>query len=157
MKNLTTAMTDSIFKTIETMFYLSLELDPQTTIESSHLLSAEKIRVTRLDFTGPFAGFFRLYVPEKLLREMTGNFMGLDIRAITPSDLDGTMKELINMIAGNTLSTLDDALEFQFGLPAIEDPSQIPPLDAAQDTQGICLVPETLNGFLAVQAGIQKP
>jgi len=156
MKNLETAMKDSIFNIIETMFFLSLELNPQATITNCGLLDADRIRVSRLDFEGPFAGFFRLYVPERLLLEMTGNFMGLERRSISGAHLEGTIIELINMIVGNSLSTLDNSLEFQLGIPVTEDMDMLPEPDPGTLHGEAWVVPEAINGFLAVRAVILK-
>lgn len=140
--NLMTAMTNSISDVMETMFYLSVE--PRETVAFSTVTDNASDPVTgcRLRFSGPFSGVMMVAVPMSLMEIMTANFMGEDRDRLSLEHCTGTVKEALNMVAGNALSKIDNDASFDLGLPEIIDfPGAISP-DAF-------LTIETEHGFFA--------
>jgi CheY-specific phosphatase CheX len=151
MKNLKAAMMASISEVLETMFFMSLDFDAQKTLKNIDIIQNEITMACRLDFTGPFSGCFLLIIPEKLLAEMSQNFMGLEQVEIKQQHLEGTIKELTNMIAGNTFSTLNDQIEFNLSIPELIDIQTLSSKYMANSEKGVEIITETTSGFLAVK------
>lgn len=116
------AMKISISKVLEGMFFLPLDFydasDPEEIISSDW----ETIICSRLGFSGLFSGNFLFFAPEGLARTMTANFMGTDKSKISQDTITETVKEIINMIAGNTFSIYDDQAVFDLGIPEMVFP-----------------------------------
>lgn len=148
MKELKSKMTTSISEVLETMFYMSLEFEEQTDINSSGLLDASNIRVCKLVFSGNMSGHFILITPESLLLTMAEDFMGESRENILKEHTDGIIKEVINMVAGNMFAALDDRVEFKLGIPEmVEDTSIINSL-REKEPEGLVLA-ESFDGYLA--------
>ena len=103
---LKTAMTTSISEVLETMFFMSLEFSEDGSIENDVIKDSEKTIACRISFSGKFNGYFMFLVPEKVILEMTKNFMGMDKDDITEEQSGGTIKEAINMLAGSVKSAI---------------------------------------------------
>lgn len=157
MKNLKAAMMASISEVLETMFYMSLDFDDHKTIKNMDIIQNGITLACRLDFTGPLTGCFLLIIPEKLLIEMSQNFMGIEEADIQQQQLEGTIKELINMIAGNTFSTLNDQIEFKLSIPAIVDIQTLSSQYMTNSEKEVEIITETIGGFLAVKVILNDP
>ena len=153
---LKTAMTASISKVLETMFYMSLEFNDGDTLEAGVIKRAKKTIACRIDFEGKFSGYFILFIPEKLLFDMTESFMGLDRNDITDEHSSGIIKETINMLAGSTLSGFDDKIVFQLSIPEIVDTGKAAESRKGQGEEEIVVVTETIEGHLALKAVIES-
>ncbi|MBA4366136.1 MAG: hypothetical protein C0403_00655 [Desulfobacterium sp.] len=151
MKNLKAAMMASISEVLETMFFISIDFDTHKTIQNIDIIQNGIAMVCRLDFTGPFSGCFLLIIPEKLLAEMSQNFMGMEQVEIKQQHLEGTIQELTNMIAGNTFSTLNDQIEFNLSIPELIDIQTLSSKYMANTEKGVEIITETTGGFLAVK------
>lgn len=151
LKNLKAAMMASISEVLETMFYMSLDFDDQKTLKNMDIIQNGVNMACRLDFTGPFSGCFLLIIPEKLLIEMSQNFMGIEEADIQQQQLEGTIKELTNMIAGNTFSTLNDQIEFKLSIPAMVDIQTLSSQYMTNSEKEVEIITETTGGFLAVK------
>ncbi|TWI63933.1 chemotaxis phosphatase CheX-like protein [Desulfobotulus alkaliphilus] len=149
-QNLKKAMQNSISEVLGTMFYMPLEFDPDETLSGSRLLSLPDIQASILCFDGPFSGCLVMLVPGELLALMTADFMGE--REVSAMDMEGTLKEITNMVAGNTFSNYDCHMEFCLGIPEI--------IDAANGShgvfsrKGIFLMVESVDGPLGVWMGL---
>ncbi len=152
MKNLKAAMMASISEVLETMFFMSVDFDMHKTIKKNIDIFQNGITmVCRLDFAGPFSGCFLLIIPEKLLADMSQNFMGMEQIKIKQQHLEGTIKELTNMIAGNTFSTLNDQIEFTLSIPELIDTRTLTSNYMGNHEKGVEIITETTGGFLAVK------
>lgn len=121
MNNLMTQITVSISEVMETMFYIPVEpRDGNITIEDSGLLESVRAEAATITFHGSFSGTIDLIIPETLLIIMAENFMGESRHHLTEEHLEGTLKETLNMLAGNTFSKIDNRSSFCLGIPEIK-------------------------------------
>ncbi len=130
MSSLMNQIVISISEVMETMFYILVQpRDGYTTVGESPLLKSngtygsESIESAIITFHGTFSGTIALIVPENLLIIMTENFMGEKRQNLTDEHLEGTLKEALNMLAGNTFSKIDSELSFCLGVPEINTAS----------------------------------
>ncbi len=145
------AMMASISETLETMFFLSLEFFEGENLEESGMFNTDKIIMCKLDFKGDFSGFFVLYIPEKLLLDMTQNFLGIDENEVFAEHINGTIAEIINILAGNTFSLFDKKMEFTLGLPEHVDTTDPLAFSPGPGMDEILVIPETTEGLLALK------
>ena len=147
---LTSAMRNSISKVLETMFFLPLEFPETPDPDSYRPLEDQGALVTRLGFTGPFSGHIHLFIPEDLAVSLTGSFLGNEEDAVLREHVTETVKEMINMIAGNTFSFFDKHAVFDLKVP------EMIPFERTQEKGiggegGILVLVETPDNCLAVQ------
>jgi len=117
--SLTIAVKNSISDVLEKMFFLPIDfLDTHTDEENQGSTSKEELICT-VKFEGPFSGYFLIGMSNKLALHITSYFLGQDIDLITTDQINEAIKEVINMIAGNTLSSYDEHSVFNLGLPKI--------------------------------------
>lgn len=152
---LKTAMATSISDVLETMFFMFLDFGDNASIESDVVGDSDKVLACKINFKGEFSGHFIFLVPENILLEMTENFMGLDGGDISKDEIEGTIKEAINMLAGATLSSFDSSLVFNLSIPELVDAN-----DAAasvKETEDeIVVVTNTAEGHIALKAIIES-
>ena len=115
------AMKISISDVLETMFFLPVDFDDSVSIEESWDLDEEKIIAAKLNFDGPLNGHCIFYVPEKLAASITADFMGKEKEDISGSQVKETVKEMTNMITGNTFSLYDPESVFNLSVPELVD------------------------------------
>ena len=151
MKPLKTSMKASISEILEKMFYISYQFDDTLDLETSGIMSSDKTLSCRLNFKGPFSGHFILLVPQKLLFNLTERFMGLGPDEINEHHLDGTIKELINMMAGSTFANYDEEAEFHLAIPEFIEPNKIPESGKNPDKKEYFVLTETIQGYLALK------
>jgi len=146
-KTLMTAMKDSIFNVLETMFFLSLNIDERLTVPQSTLLTSGKILGSRLTFSGSRNGVFYFFIPEFLLMDITENFLGEDKDELTDEHITGTLNEILNMVAGSTFAEYDHENEVKLGIPepVHVDDSMKKAMEAYTETYYLV---ETTEGFL---------
>lgn len=125
IKALKKAITASISDVLETMFFMVIEFHESDAGDRLTILARPNLRGCTLQFTGPFSGEFTLIAPEDLFREMAVDFMGESPENITVEHAEGTLKEAVNMIAGNTFAHYDDTLVFSVGIPEVMKPADI--------------------------------
>lgn len=118
---LKTAMMTSISEVLETMFFMTIDLNESATADMMLQDPGARPFISRIGFRGKLTGCFIFIVPENILRAMTETFMGLDADVVTETHLHGTVQEAINMIAGNTFSNLDDQAVFDLDIPELID------------------------------------
>ncbi len=111
-------MKTSISEVLEKMFFLPLDFsDAEGSAELGKGPGDQDLIAVRLAYSGPFSGYFVLLIPRNLGRELTADFMGIDQKTVPPEHVDQTAKEILNMIAGTTFSSLDEEAVFQLGIP----------------------------------------
>lgn len=115
--SLMTAMKNSISNVLEKMFYLPLELHEHQGTENT--AEMYDMLCSRLEFSGHLSGYFLFYVPESFASIITADFLGKDKKDISTDDVRETLREVINMIAGNTFALYDDKAVFNLGIPRL--------------------------------------
>ena len=106
----------SIFEVLETMFFTPVDIVSGVGKESAKIDEPDVLAV-RLDFKGTGVGFFLLQMPQSLARALSSDFLGIDSDKLTDKDVAGTVQEMVNMLAGNTLSHYDAAVVFDLAVP----------------------------------------
>ena len=119
-KSLIIAMKNSISDVLEKMFFLPLELN-----EADNPVEIKDFLCSKLDFSGQLSGYFLLYMPEDLARMIAADFMGVDKKKISNESVPGTLKEILNMIVGNTFTLYNDKAVFNLGIPEIIDKNSV--------------------------------
>ncbi|MBF0302577.1 MAG: chemotaxis protein CheX [Desulfamplus sp.] len=174
MTNLMTQIVISISEVMETMFYIPVEpRDGYITIGESELFAdvsgilkysnrnnsisgSDTIHAAIITFHGNFSGTISLIVPENLLMIMTENFMGEKRENLTSDHLEGTLKETLNMLAGNTFSKVDSELSFCLGVPEIYTSSLINSTKkGGAYFNNPLLVIDTMDGAMGVTVNIE--
>lgn len=116
-KRLMTAMMGSISEIFETMFFLPLEF-PEDIRAEERLGSSEKgVLTCMIRFKGHLTGNLFLIIPASLSIQLTADFLGEEIDTLSKDQIIGTIKEIINMIAGNAFLKYDDNMVFDLGIP----------------------------------------
>lgn len=118
-EKLMTAMQTSISEVLETMFFLPVDFFGPSQRPCQDFTDATVV-AARLGFYGPASGIFRLLVPQNLARRISADFLGIDPVEITAEDVAGTVKEMINMLVGNTFSIYDTETVFDLMIPEME-------------------------------------
>ena len=143
MKILRAQIMISISEVMETMFYLPVEQRENETIESSGLLGINNLKTCSITFSGDFSGSLYLLMPESLLKIMAENFLGEESHNLMENHLSGTMKETLNMIAGNTFSKLNPDTSFGLSVPEMLDNIDTSIIDTV-------LIIDTMEGQMAL-------
>ena len=102
-----------------------------------------------IQFTGPFSGRFSLLIPADMVDGIVANFLGMEENELVKVNKDDTIKEALNMVSGYALSQMDDAEEFQLGIPEIL-PEKESDTELLNDSQGEMLLIETEKQRLAI-------
>ena len=113
------AIKRSISEVLETMFFLPLEFPEGQGEEMPGKGGNGKVLVTKLSFRGPFSGEFFFFIPEDLTLSLTASFLGEETSKVTRAHATDMAKEIVNMIAGNAFSILDDKGLYDLGIPEI--------------------------------------
>jgi len=138
-------VTNSIFEVMETMFFMTLE-----EIDSSQgqARRANDTLASSISFSGEFSGNIFLEIPESLLETMTENFMGQGPETRSREYSEGTLKEALNMVAGNALTRVDETVYMGLGIPQIvgcPDPCDVDETVALTSGNGIVMAHVKLN------------
>ena len=122
-KILMTAIMISISEVMETMFFLPVEFDTDSSLCQSGMNKDDF--ACRLSFTGDSSGHLTIVAPKRLVAEMAENFMGEARGLLTDELLSGTLAEMLNMVCGNALSKTDSKIPFELGIPQMVQTSKI--------------------------------
>ena len=151
---LTAAMKTSISDVLETMFFLPLDVYDTASPEELRIFETEGIMACKLTFSGPFSGRFVFWAPNESALSLTANFLGMDQSGISKDQITETVKEIINMIAGNTFSIFNPQVVFNLDIPQMiqfEDPC----MDHSGSEEEAFIVITTLEDRLALQMVIE--
>ncbi|MBF0468880.1 MAG: chemotaxis protein CheX [Desulfamplus sp.] len=151
----------SISEVMETMFYVPVEPrhDP-VTFQRSGLPESGRVETATIAFSGILSGTIDLMIPASLLLVMTENFMGENRQHLTQEHLEGTLKETLNMLAGNTFSKIDGKTSFCLGVPEISTPSIKNKKDVSGQREARVhsstplFVVDTLNGPMGIKINV---
>jgi chemotaxis protein CheY-P-specific phosphatase CheC len=149
-KALITAMKISISDVLETMFFLPLDFSDATNAQELWGDEKDQMIAAKLNFDGPFSGHAVSYIPKKLAASVTADFIGKDEKSISHEHINGTVKEIINIVVGNILSNLDPKKVFNLSVPELIgfDENRI---DPAESKQEIFIGIDTLENHMAFQ------
>ncbi len=147
IQTLTAAMTDSISNVLETMFFLSLDISGAVSIKSLQVPENDAMMAARLNFSGPVSGHCVFYIPRKLAMSMTADFLGVDEQNTTDEQTQGTVKEIINMLVGDTFSNFDSQAVFNLEIPEMVSFEETLGVDPAENE--IVVGIDTLEDHLA--------
>lgn len=145
------AMTASISEVLETMFFMTIDINDGVVPNAFVRESGENAFVSRINFGGKLSGTFFLVIPECMLRSMTETFMGLGAADVSETHLNGTVQEAINMIAGNTFSSLDNTAVYTLGIPEMTDLDSILSDCPEAAPEILFLQVETFSGNIGVK------
>ncbi len=149
-QELTTAMMDSISNVLETMFFLPMDFISSESATKLWSERSRQIQTVKIGFSGPFSGFLALLIPVRLAENITADFMGLDQTEITKDHVNGTTKEIANMILGNIFSKYDDQAVFNLEVPEIISNANYKDLSPCQENELLFCV-DTLDDHLAIK------
>jgi CheY-specific phosphatase CheX len=117
-KILMKAMMISISEVMETMFFLPVEFNGESTLSECEL-NKGKTFACRLTFNGDASGSLVIVASKTLVAEMAENFMGEAKGLLTDEHFSGTLTEMLNMVCGNTLSKTETKAPFELGIPEV--------------------------------------
>ncbi len=143
-------MKDSISEVLEKMFFLPLDASEAGAWSElwEDPAAAELIAVS-LAFSGPFSGHFLFLIPRGLGTTLTSDFMGIKKETVAPEQVEETAKEILNMVAGTTFSTLDQEAVFQLRIPEIISNQSVFAAPSEPDRE-LFLGVQTLNGLMGL-------
>lgn len=149
---LMTEMRHSISEVLEKMFFLTLEF-PEAVNEQDFLDSYDgEMLAIKLEFSGLFSGYFELLIPENLAVSMAADFMGNGEEKISRDQVNDTVKEIVHMVAGNTLGNLDHQTLTTFEIPRMVPFEKIRDRFHSRDTrEAIFIAVHTLEYPLALK------
>jgi CheY-specific phosphatase CheX len=150
------AMKTSISEVLETMFFLPLEVSEAEADSPLFQISPEKLKCTSLKFQGPYTGEAIFLIPNALAGSLTADFMGRDSNQVDGEDVDGTIKELLNMICGKTLSLFQAKSTFKLGIPEMVNPGEALDDFFSHKEQNIALLCDAIDDQLGVRIVIDS-
>lgn len=152
-KDMTTAMKNSISDVLETMFFLSLDFSDDIDILELWNTGKDPVIAAKLSFSGSLSGYAVFCIPKKSALSITADFMGKDEQEISDDQINETIKEIINMIIGNTFSMYDSDVVFDLGVPElVEFHDSIKGLPDSEKSFSVVI--ETMENYLAFQMNI---
>ena len=116
-ETLITAMKDSISEVLEKMFFLPLDFSEDENERTLWESKKDDVLVSKMDFSGPISGSYILFTPNGLAISLAASFMGTDDETLSDEQVHETLKEILNMIVGNTFCIFDDQTIVNLGLP----------------------------------------
>jgi CheY-specific phosphatase CheX len=111
---LTEAMKTSISEVLERMFFMPIEF------AAPEKAGADPAAIlVKLEFSGSACGTFFLLIPATLAQSVTADFLGVTSQSQARELVPGTVLEMVNMLAGATLSTYDHQALFDLQIPEL--------------------------------------
>jgi len=115
---LTEAMKASISEVLEQMFFMPIDFiapekawaDPEPDNPSIF---------AKLGFSGSPCGIFMLRIPCALAQSVSADFLGTAPQSLSQDQITGTVLEMVNMLAGSTLSFYDHRALFDLQIPEL--------------------------------------
>jgi CheY-specific phosphatase CheX len=153
-KVLKTAMKNSISDVLETMVFLPLDFCDTLNVPELWNMEKDQIIAAKLNFDGPFSGCAVFCIPKRLALSMTAAFMGKDEEDVSDDQVDGTAKEIINMIIGNIFSLYESEATFNLGIPEMVRYDNFSK-DLSDPEKRFSIVIETLENHLVFQMNIE--
>jgi hypothetical protein len=144
------AMTTAIGGVLETMFFMSTEISDEATPAEYFRSLKGRTFGGQIDFKGPSSGRFFILIPEQALYVMTESLLTVERDKIQERHLGGVIKEVLNMVAGNTFSTYNPDHVYDLGIPErVSAEAVAQALDESGGKAHFLLV-DTIQGRLAL-------
>ncbi|MDY6986457.1 MAG: chemotaxis protein CheX [Thermodesulfobacteriota bacterium] len=144
------AMKTSISDVLETMFFVPLEFSESVRRDDRWRIDEKDMIMSKVSFTGPLNGYFVLSVPLDVARSITGNFLGRNEDKLSQKDIEGTVQEIVNMMAGSTFFNYDDQAVFSLGIPEVLHLLEAP-REEPNWKEAILVVAQTPDNYLALE------
>lgn len=148
VEKLKKSLMDSIFDVLENMFFMPVEASSQELTLREWLKNQGTIVGASLNFSGALNGRFYFLIPEREATSACASFLGIEEGQVSEEQLRDTIKEMLNMIGGRTLSREDPGGNFRLGIPEYISASEINELIEKDEMEHIPL--ETDRGHLAI-------
>ena len=113
------AMKASISEVLEQMFFLPIDVVDDHNEGSTKIIDARPSFAASIGFDGPSSGVFVLHIPSALAASITADFLGAVADELSEEQITGTVKEMLNMLAGNSLSAYDAQASFNLKIPEL--------------------------------------
>lgn len=113
------AMKSSISEVLEQMFFLPIDMVEAEEKNTPTGLDGQQPIGAIVGFDGPSSGTFLLDIPADLAASITADFLGATPEELTMEQINGTVKEMINMLAGNSLSAYNPESPFNLKIPEL--------------------------------------
>ena len=115
---MTEAMKASISKVLEQMFFLPSDfIAPEKVCDETEL--DDTLILAKLGFSGSPSGTFLLRIPLALAQIVSADFLGAAPQSLSGDQVTGTVLEMVNMLAGSTLSIYDHRALFNLQIPEL--------------------------------------
>jgi len=147
---LTAAMKTSISDVLETMFFVPLEFSDTVRRDDRWSLDEKDMVMSKVSFTGPLNGYFVLSVPLDMARSITGDFVGRNEDNVSQKEIEGTVQEIVNMMAGSTFFNYDDQAVFSLGIPEVVHLLEAP-REEPNCKERFFVVVQTPDNYLALE------
>jgi CheY-specific phosphatase CheX len=115
---LTQAMKDSISEVLEQMFFMPIDFSSPMESDADPEAGPDPI-IVRIGFQGPSSGSFVLLMPDDLAWSVSVDFIGTADQSLSSDQVTGTVLEMVNMLAGSTLSLYDHQEMFDLQIPEL--------------------------------------
>ncbi len=148
------AMKDSISEILETMFFTPIEFAEDQSLDELIQSPKEPVLSARLIFRGPFGGNFSVFARGGLAKELAANLLGLESEDLGREQMEATLKELLNMVAGKTFSLYDSQSVFHLGVPYMVENGELPSVAANSSESEITVIVETVSDILGFRLAI---
>lgn len=148
-KALKKATMGSISEILETMFFMPSEFSEKKDLGALKSAPDTPLISSSLSFTGPVSGTFAVVAPLPLAKELAANLLGLEPAEVDREEVEATVKELLNMVAGKSFALFDKKSVFNMGVPDLVDAESIIREKAKKEEQEIIVMVETVEGYLA--------
>lgn len=112
------AMKASISEVLGQMFFLPVNfIAPDAALAEPE--ADQTSIMAKLGFSGSASGIFTLQVPGVLAQSVSADFLGTTTQSLAREQVAGTVLEMVNMLAGSTLSTYDPQALFDLQIPEL--------------------------------------
>lgn len=150
---MTKAMKASISDVLEQMFFLPIDIVDGGEPDNPAGPDDQTLVTAGVAFEGVLAGRFSLTIPSDLAVSITADFLGTLPEELALDQVRETVKEMINMLAGNALSIYDADSAINLRIPEILTGTKDTPNQSADgDTIGIDI--ETLDSRMRLELSL---
>jgi CheY-specific phosphatase CheX len=146
----------SISEVLETMFFLPLEASESEGGEDLSQIPKDQLTGASLKFSGPITGKVVFLLPITLARSLTSDFLGEEDAEVGPDEMEGTIKEIVNMITGKALSLTDGKAVFKLGIPEGADITEDLNSFFSEDDNAFTLLFNAIEHQLALRICIES-
>ncbi len=115
---LTQAMKASISEVLEQMFFMPIDFMDPAIAGADPEPDPEPV-IARLGFCGSTSGTFLLLIPAALAQSISADFLGVATESPSRDQVAATVLEMVNMLAGGTLSRYDHQALFDLQIPEL--------------------------------------